>query len=205
MRGDGPTWTDIVGAIGGIVGLGVGGASAVIAGLAKRDSRRSADAAEKSASEAAKLSAIEQERRDEERERRHEDLWPHPPEKIETELREGGATRSLFGSVMVTRTYRVRAEALRENGGSAPLSLPMVLRPYRKVSFEIEKWPDGKTKPQTKEIKVLFWPPVEGDDADVWTCKCDRSTGESLDGDGHWKWVVKVADPPAEPWAMWGD
>lgn len=185
MSGDGPTWTDIVGAIGGIIGTGGGMVGIVIAGLAKRHARESAE-------EAAKLTAIEQERRAEERERRHEDLAPQLPGEIVMELRDGRATQSLFGAITVTRSYRVQAEALFRSGGKSLLGMPAVLRPHQRVEFEVEKWPAGATQPKTEAVKFRFWPPIEGDDVDTWACPCSKPTGESLDGPGHWECTVPV-------------
>lgn len=208
MSGDGPTWTDIVGGVGGIVGIGIGGVSAVIAGLAKRDSRRSADAsersavaAEKSANEAAELNRIEQERRKDEREREHRELAPEIHGEIVAELRDGRATPSLWGAITVPgNDYRVRATAVFEGGSSTELGIDHVIHSGQRVEIHIEQWPPGSERPKTKEIRFQFWPPIEGDGVDVWTCPCDRPVDESTGAPGHWERTCRVVfEPPPQP------
>jgi hypothetical protein len=147
-----------------------------------------------------RASAFEQERIQAERQERHERRTPQPPGQIIAELREGRATASLFGSINVPTGYRVIAEAQFATGGSTRIGLPSVLHPNRPYDFEIEKWPPGSTQPVTREIRLRFWPPIEGDDVDWWTCPCGRPTGESLDGPGHWEWRVPIVyNPPRAP------
>ena len=186
MSGDGPTWTDVVGVIGGIIGTGLGGVSAVIAGLAKKHARESAE-------EAAEVRRIEADRQ-------HEDLKPVAPAKIETELRDD----TLWGSVTVQdRDYLVSATGIYSTGGEYQIELiPRLLRANQPREFPIESWPEGATGPKTREIRFRLWPPNDG--ASSWACRCGRPEGEDANSDGHWQWVVPVAEPDQGPFIHYG-
>lgn len=177
----GADWTDIVGAVGGVVGTGVGGASAVIAGLAKRHARESAE-------EAAKVADIEADRQ-------HTDLMPEAPAKIDAQLRH----ETLWGSITVRKfDYLVSAVGLYNTGGERQLEVPQVLRANQSHEFPIEPWPYGSTEPKTGEIRFSLWPP--GDGASSWHCRCGRPEGQDAAKDGHWQWIVPVVfDPPQKP------
>jgi hypothetical protein len=71
----------------------------------------SAEAARTSAIEAAKINKIEADRREEERERRHDDLGPPQPTELDTDLVEDEHGANFVGTIMVHRPYRIRAEA----------------------------------------------------------------------------------------------
>lgn len=203
----GPTWVDILGAVGGSIGGLAGAAAAIISTLAKRDSgqsareskrssdasERSADAAEKSANEAAELNRIEQERRDDEREQRHRELAPKIPGEIVAELRDGTVTSSLWGSITISgNDYRVRAYAVFDGGSSTELAIDHVVHTNQRIDLHIEHWPPGAAQPKTREIKFKFWPPLDGDKADVWTCPCLRPVDESAGAPGHWERTCRV-------------
>jgi hypothetical protein len=199
----GPSWTDIVGAVGGSVGVLVALPSLYFARRATNagvDSaaaaREAGEAARRSADEAAALTQIERERRKDEREQRHEELGPESPGVIVAELREGRATKSLFGSIRVPNNYRVRAGAIFHVGGLTELGVPLVIHANEWVDFQIEQWPPGSTQPKTQAIKFQFWPPLEVDGVDVWTCPCSRPVDESIGALGHWEWVVPVVWGP---------
>jgi hypothetical protein len=195
----GPSWTDIVGVVGGSVGILVALPSLYFARRAANagvDSataaREAAEAARRSADEAAALTQIERERRKDEREQRHEELGPDSPGAIVAELREGRATKSLFGSIHVPNNYRVRAAAIFHGGGETELGIPLIIHANERVDLHIEQWPPGSTQPKTQAIKFQFWPPLKGDGVDVWTCPCGRPVDESIGAPGHWEWVVPV-------------
>lgn len=155
-------------------------------------SRDSAEAARRSADEAAALNEIEAERRVEERARWHHELGPTPPGKFVAESRKGTPTDTLVAAITVPRGYRIRAEAIFHDGGSTSAGLGNVLRPNQEAEFHFEQWPPGRKQAVTKEIWIRFWPPLDGDNVEVWTCSCGRPTGEALDGPGHWEWTVPV-------------
>lgn len=176
-----------------------GKASAASGEDSASSARVSAEASRRSADEAAALTRIEGERRSEERERWHHELGPGAPSAIVAELREGTATSSLFGSIIVPRGYRILADAQFHSGGSTRIGVPTPLRANQPSEFQIEQWPPGATRPVSKEIRFRFWPPLEGDGVDVWTCPCGRPTGESMDGPGHWEWQVPVVYEDYDP------
>ncbi|MEO3786962.1 hypothetical protein ABGB12_26870 [Actinocorallia sp. B10E7] len=60
------------------------------------------------------------------------------------------------------------------------------------MRLHIEHWPTGREEPKTQEVLFKFWPPLEADDADPWSCHCDKPTGETMDGPGHWEQRVQV-------------
>jgi hypothetical protein len=161
-----------VGTAGGIIGTGIGGASAVIAGLAKRHARQSAE-------EAAKVRRIEGDRQ-------HEALKPTAPAKIETKRRH----ETLWGTVTVhDRDYQVKAVGIYSTGGEHLLEASYLLRANQTHEFPIEPWPHGTTEPKTREIRFSFWPPTDG----AWHCRCGRPENEDASKDGHWKLVVPVS------------
>lgn len=91
---------------------------------AVKDARRSADAAEKSATEAATLSKIEGERRKDEREETHRSLQPTQQNVITASLKGPPGGRNLYGDIEVDRETRVQAEAILTTGATTPLAQP---------------------------------------------------------------------------------
>ncbi|MGN9804471.1 hypothetical protein [Micromonospora sp. L32] len=183
-------WPDVVGAVGGIVGVvaavGVGIPAVVAARRSARAGEESAQAAKDAARGAADVARIE-------RAREHARLAPPAPPEIKAEIEDhprlGADGAGLFGSITVPRDYRVKAEAVSGNARS-PISLPLLLRAGTH-SFEIEKWPRGREEPQTEFVLVRFWPPAEVDEVEHWTCPCDRPIADG-DGPGHWEWRVPL-------------
>lgn len=191
-------WIALAALVVAVAGLAVAVQAAV-------SSHRSAKSAERSAEEAAKSRAIDEDRRRQEREQRHEDLAPDLPGNINAEFRPnerlGGGHGSLFGKIVVPRGYRVRAVALMGQSRSE-LGLGMVVVPGREVEFQIEQWHPDQEAPRTAEIVFRFWPPLEGDDVPSWECGCDRPTGETADGPGHWEHraTVTYINPASNIW-----
>jgi hypothetical protein len=188
-------WVGFLGAAGGLIGAvgGIGGA--FVAAAAKRDSRRSAAASERSA-EAAERSALAADRSADadtvvagiEQAQQHRELKPPAPAFIEAFYKGN----SLFGKIKVPHDYRVAADGVYGTDASHQIGLPMLLRANQQQEFQIEPWPAGSKEPKTKEIRFRFWPPLESDDAPSWGCPCGEPMGETLDGPGHWEWVVPV-------------
>ncbi|MGW0486196.1 hypothetical protein [Nonomuraea sp. NPDC003214] len=153
-----------------------------------RSNRRMADAAE--------------ERLREERQATHERLGPGVLGPLTFTLEDG----SLFAEVTVPRAYRVQAEGWIGNSYTPLAGLPLVLHPGMPYRLHVEHWPADRGKPRTEEIRFKLWPPlpVDGDEL-VWTCPCDRITGESQDRPGHWEVRVPVTyQPPRVPLVAYG-
>ncbi|TYB56222.1 hypothetical protein FXF51_44790 [Nonomuraea sp. PA05] len=141
-----------------------------------------AAAAEKAAAEAAAVAQIE-------RNREHVALRPPPPPEIEGYLEGESSHRALFGDFSVPRDYRVVARAW--NGIShTPIALEQVVRANQIRRFCIEPWPEGRQRPQTREIEFEFWPPTETDGVEMWGCPCGRL---HPDEQGHWRWRIPVS------------
>lgn len=190
-------WIALTAVVVTVAGLGVAVIAAYFARVSARAGNVSAEASRRSAEEAAAIVAIERERRSEEREVRHADLAPPNPGEIITELRPNPRTgqSSLFGTITLPRGYRVRAARKYADGGSSDIGIAMLPPPNRVVDFHIEHWPPGATDVQTQELVFKFWPPLDIDDTDTWSCPCGRPTAEAMDGPGHWEWRVGVSDP----------
>jgi hypothetical protein len=188
-------WVGFLGAIGGVIGAvgGIGGA--FVAAAAKRDSRRSATASERAA-DAAERSAFAADRSADadtavagiEQAQQHRALAPPAPSSIEAFFK----SNSLFGKITVPHDYRAAAEGVYDTGGVHQIGLPMLLRANQPREFQIEPWPAGSKETKTKEIRFRFWPPSESDDAPPWSCECGAPAGETLEGRGHWEWLVPV-------------
>lgn len=178
-----------------VAGLGIAAAGLGIAVHAAVSAHRSAKSSARSADEAARSRVIDEERRRDEREERHDGLAPKVPAEIKAEFRPnerlGGGHGSLFGSITMPRGYRVKAEALMGQSRSE-LGLGMVAAPGREVELQIEPWHPDQEAPRVAEIEFRFWPPLEGDDVPSWSCGCGRPTGETLEGRGHWEQRVRV-------------
>lgn len=171
---------------------GLAGWAVLYARSSARSGKDSAASARRSADEAARISTIETERW-------HDDHKPPSPGQIVAELRAGTPADSLWGKISVPHGYRVNADAYYDTGGSTLLSLPL-LHPNQVYDLHIEQWPPGSTRPKVKEVRIRFWPPLDVDKIDAWTCPCGRPTGETTDGPGHWEWRVPVVyDPPVKP------
>lgn len=164
-----------------------GEASAVAAQDSARAGQESADAAKESARHAAAVADIE-------RQNLHDRLRPALPAAIRGEIRQHASWRSLWGSITVTRDYRVRADRVTGNGSST-LGLGMLLRAGNR-DFEIEQWPADRMTPQATGIRLKFWPPDATDGTEPWTCPCGRNTefGDGS-GPGHWEFLVPIEMP----------
>lgn len=157
--------------------------------------RASAEASRRSAEEAARLTAIEADRRKEEKERWHHERGPTPPAEIELTLsRDPGSASegALFATITVPHGYRVRGFAIYDNGNQTDTGLESTLKPNQPQTFFVEHWSPGQKHPRTAKLWIRFWPPLEPDGLEVWECPCGRPTGESLDGEGHWEWRVPI-------------
>jgi hypothetical protein len=191
--------SDWIAGVSAVAAIGSVGVTIQFGRASMRVSRQAAESARQTVDEAAKMRAIEGDRRAEEREDLHMRFRPKPPAEIVAELVDGTPIKSLFGSITVQYGYRVKADAYFHGSGSTPLSIS-TLHPNQPADIHIEQWPPGRTHPVTKEIRFRFWPPLESDGVDVWTCSCGRPTGESMDGPGHWELTVPVVyNPPTQP------
>jgi hypothetical protein len=196
-------WLAWIGAVGGVVGA-VGGAGAVIVAVpawrAGRENAaaavRAAKAAEDAVADSARIATLEFEKR-------HDELSPRKGLKVYFGVDEimNGGHRLLWVVVEAPRTYRVRAVA-RVGHASWALGVPPVLHANRRTAkVEVEEWPPSRDRPEAQEIVLRFWPPVDVDQVEHWTCRC----GRPLDGDaasglaGHWEVIVPVDDTNTSP------
>ena len=186
---DSEDWIALVGVVVAVIAVGLSVRALRYSRDSTKASREAADAALRSAQEAATISRIE-------KERHHEDLAPPSPVEITAELEEsprGAGQASLFGEIIVPRDYRVRATA-RVGNSFRQLFLPLLLQANRTHRFEIERWAPGQTEPQTDEIWFEFWPPVQGyDGPGPWQCSCDRPATDEPGSSGHWEWKIPVS------------
>ncbi len=169
----------------------------------EKSAKASAEAAGRSADEAERMTRIESDRLRDERDARHEALAPVLEGKVTIDLEGANPNRlGLFGWITLARTYRVQAEGWTGSALTPTSGLPVLLHAHTRYKFHIEHWPNGRTKPQTQELRFRFWPPVADlDDTDAWTCPCHRPSGETMNGPGHWEVRVPV-EPPVEPFAL---
>lgn len=212
-------WTNVVGAVGGISGPAIAGAVAIwTVRRAKRQdaaqaateetaresvaisresaaiARRAAEASQRSADEAARIAAVQVAAR-------HDSLAP-AQRTLPTELADNPqrAHRDLFGTLVVSRDYRVRAVAV---AGKATWSLGLdsLLRANQVHRFPIEKWPPDRTVPQAEAVLLKLWPPAADDPVETWTCDCGRPLTEGRSGDaGHWEIRMPILPPkPQQP------
>lgn len=165
---------------------------------ARRSAKTAEDAAasaRKSADEAAALTAIEADRRREEKDRWHHELAPSLPNEIVATLEKGPYNQySVIGALTLagTKAYRVDAEALFVRGGGTPVSLPLVLEPGAHT-FHIEHWAPDQEFPAVGAIAFKFWAPVEQDETELWDCPCGQPTAETAGRGGHWTRTIRVA------------
>lgn len=196
---DASTWISLGSAGIAAVSLGISGWAIVYARSSAKSNAVMAEANRDMAEETTALRVLAAGQRRDETEQVHRDLAPPPPPVFEARLFRGTPADSLVASVAVPRGYRIKAEAIRDDGSSAGAGLGSLLHPNQEEKFHFEQWPPGSTQPVTKFIRIRFWPPLPGDGVDVWDCPCGRPTGEALDGEGHWEWRVPVAYDSKRP------
>lgn len=153
---------------------------------------------------AAESRAIEAEARAEELARvsfqqEHDRLAPEPPEELRAEIDRDG---NVFVSIANTsrRDYRLRALATKDNS-SFPLGPPPVFRAGETVRVFIERVSSSGSDPNMSHVLFKFWPPVEVDGVDLWSCPCDRPADEGphgSNGQPHWSWRLPLL-PPRRP------
>lgn len=164
---------------------------------AAEESAASADAAQRSADAAEHAAAAAAETERLSREHQHELLRPDPAVDIELEAvpdQHHGEQFSLVGSITVPRDYRVYGEAIGAAVRSS-LNLPALLRSNRPYRFEIDTWRSDGDEPRTQELRLLFWPPDEGDEngeVEAWVCPCDRDAAYGDLDSPHWEWRAPV-------------
>jgi hypothetical protein len=202
-------WTNVVGAVGGTVGTLTAVATAVwnVRG-SRRERRERADSAlsaqeeqaaataiareaaasaRRSADEAARVAAIQVAAR-------HEALAP-TQRTVPTHVTRSAVGTNLFGEIRVDRDYRVRAQAVRDNANWS-ISVPDLLRAHEPYRFHIELWPRGRTKAEAQAVVLKFWPPIDADEVEQWTCDCGKPlTGGSERDPGHWEIRLPLERP----------
>lgn len=170
----------LVGAVTGVVGAITGTTGLIWSRRSIRASETSALAAEASAQEAARTGRLAADAQ-------HEALWSSAPDSIVARV-EGD---QLVGEFAPPRDCRVIAFAMGAGGKRwHKINVPHVVHANQTVRLHIELWPEGKEVPDTENVLFQFWPPVEGDDATLWTCRCGGPTSQTEAGPGHWEWRV---------------
>lgn len=133
--------------------------------------------------EAKALTAIEADRRSEEVRVRNDDQAPQAPDEITVILEHDEEGRgALFGKLTLGghETYRIEAEGVSTDGKTIQaLGFPFFLDPGERRVF-IEHWAPSQEQPSIATILLKFWPPVEGDDTDVWDCPCGQPTADRI-------------------------
>ena len=167
-----------------------------------RSGRDSADAAKISAEASriaaeasAGLTAIEADRRQEERRRFHHEHRPLPvPAEFRATVRKAMGKESWHTELIVQGNYRFAAVGIFSTGGETTLASG-VLRANQPYDLHIEPIPPGAAEMKINKIKLKFWPTIEGDEgADPWECPCGAPL-DSFSGDGHWTWTIPVDKP----------
>jgi hypothetical protein len=153
--------------------------------------KRNADAAKVSADEASRVSKAE-------REREHRDYAPTLEGlKFEWETNPRTKQGNQFMTFTLPRTYRIHGDLISDspgtndsrtplgNGTGGPFEAGTTNRIY--VSDDVGKQP--------KAVELRFFPPVEGDPGESWSCPCDRPTAANAPNQtGHW--VTRLEVPP---------
>jgi hypothetical protein len=187
--------------------LGVSGWAIVYARSSAKSNEVMAEANRVMAAEAVTQRALVADQRREEKDQVHRELAPQVPDRVEAVLeRDESGHSSLWGTITLggNKAYRPQAEGIfTVGGGSTPLSFPFLLEPGEH-RIPIESWAPDQEEPKIGTVVVKFWPPVAGDDADVWACPCGQPTAETASQggktQGHWTRRIKVVfDPPPKP------
>ncbi|MEV0147956.1 MULTISPECIES: hypothetical protein [unclassified Nonomuraea] len=191
-------------------------AAAAIAAVALYFSATAAIAAKRSAREAAAIAKVEVERREEERERRHDELAPLLPGEIETYIATehgwvgpGNARRYLWGILTLSRDYTIAIQTAGDWLGPREVYDVEAGTPRR-----VKLYPLGPGITNHTEVQIRFWPPRAPHSSGppttpTWQCYCrrperppDRDDGRIRKrpfvfvGRGHWEKYVRLALPP---------
>lgn len=180
-----------------VLALAVAVAALVVSYKNRGDSRRAADAGERSAT-AAEQSAADAKRSADaaeataklERAAQHDVYAPPRPASIATRLQQAShAGGSLFGEITVRRDYRMSATGRFRRGGEHRIKDRQLIRANVTELLHIETWAPDRKEADTVEIEFRFWPALPQDDADAWECPCGKAADDPA---GHWRFVVPV-------------
>ncbi len=175
-----------------LVALIVSIASLAVAVWAIRYAKSSAKSARDSANEAARLRRIEADRR-------HAELAPKPIERLEACYEGTPPDLGTFTEFTVdgAGAYRIQVFAITDGTSRIQLCEPMLIHAGRSVYLQIDPSRESRGIITTRELLIKFWPPLESDDTDPWSCPCGKPTGETADAPGHWEQRVPVDYRPA--------
>lgn len=147
---------------------------------------RSANAAKASAEDAQKV-------RKAELEREHRDYGPVLKDMEFVWKRNSRTDESLqFLTYRLPKTYRVYGDIINENGSRTPmhegLGGPL-------EAGAVQRHHVGYAGHQPKAVELRFFPPVDGDPGESWSCPCDRPAIADAEGKGG-HWVIREEVPP---------
>jgi hypothetical protein len=186
-------WIALGAAVIAALSLGVSGWATCYARSSAKSNKVMAAANEAMAEEAKESRVLAAGQRRADMDQVHHDHAPQIPDEIVASVEHGQPNGSLVGLLTLAghKTYRVDGEALFNGGGSTPLSLPFLLTPGSHT-VHIEHWAPDQEAPKVEAVRLWFWPPVAGDDADVWECPCGKPTAETAALGGHWSRTIPV-------------
>lgn len=169
--------------------------SAVAAEAAAISSDRAADAAKDAAESAARMARAEDERD-------HEMCRPRDPDaKFEYgPSGRGDDYKNLFFTFTPPRGYRIAGRtSFGPDKGRGSLSIvpSPVIEAGQPVRMFVDELSQEKSEPLVKMLELEFWPAIDGDPGEAWTCRCHRNIDPQ--GGPHWVWNVPVELPPMRP------
>lgn len=93
------------------------------------------------------------------------------------------------------RSYRMHADAINDNNSRTPTGIhpSNVIESGHEYRINL----GGAGQPLPKAMELRFFPPMDTDAGNIFTCPCDRPPLPSgQDSRGHWTVTVPVARPP---------
>lgn len=168
-----------------------------IAAEALQVSRESAISARESASAASASADHERSALQMQRDERHERCRPALPARLDVQVKRGGPNSEFYyAELELDDDYRVEATTFTGNSSSRT-PMDALVRKGAKTQVFIEHIAPGQDGVRAERIKFRFWPPVETDGVDTWTCGCGAP--ELPDGGrGHWEREVPLYRPPMQ-------
>jgi hypothetical protein len=104
-----------------------------------------------------------------------------------------------FMTFRLSRTYRVFGDAVNDNDSRSPLGNGMG-GAFESGTIHRIFVSDDINPP--KAVELRFFPPVDGDPGETWSCPCDRDAVPDVQKKGHWV-VQEVVPPQPEVMVRW--
>ncbi|WP_061294191.1 hypothetical protein [Herbidospora cretacea] len=165
--------------------------SATASEHARTAAERAAAAAESSARDASTTAKLDTGRW-------HREMGPEHPGVLDVELRKstlGDNGWGLFGKITFPRGYRVDAHAAWRSDNRPvirPLGFPVYLPGPQPFEFFVERFSQDQTRPVVEEVVIHMWPPLDGDQPDLWSCPCGEPASREADLGPHWEMRIPV-------------